>query len=417
MSRVEPNAVLASAAALVVVVESFTRSQARYGPECVIVAIALIVAWRRRDELRPAVILALAACLPSAIAIVHLLQHVGGDIDAQQVYPTQGQSLLDGVYPRSEYPPGAVLLFAGEQLIRSPRAINPFAMAACQAGIAWCVLRVDGGRWFAAAVALWPASAFFWEFKYDSLPTALLLVGLVLAADERWVPAGLALGAGTAVKWAPGIACALLVVWLLSRSRYKDAAAHAVSALVGFGALVVPFLAWSPSAVWASVSRQAPRGLTAESIWFLPLHVVGKARQVGAVYDAAAVPHWANSFAVVAQIIVLGVLAALLARRATSVGAAVAIAGLGPSAFLLLNRVFSAQYIVTILATICLGAALTRRPGAVALALVGAAANVLVYPVGRYVEAASAVLFLMLLAAAALLLRAALTMSRYPRES
>jgi len=215
MKRLDPNLALAAAVAFTVLVEVLTRSQARYGPECVVTGLALAVAWRRRDQVRPLVVVGLAVALPALIGIVHLAKHVDGDIDIQQVYPSQGQALLDGSYPHSEYPPGGVLLFALEQAIRTPRALNPFAMAVCQGVTAWCLARLPRGPWLAAAVALWPVNAFFWEFKFDALPTALLVLGLVLALDQRWSAAGVAFGAGAAVKWTPAIACVLLVLWRL----------------------------------------------------------------------------------------------------------------------------------------------------------------------------------------------------------
>ena len=39
------------------------------------------------------------------------------DVDTSEVYRDQGNALLDGDYPRSEYPTGAVLLFAFEALL------------------------------------------------------------------------------------------------------------------------------------------------------------------------------------------------------------------------------------------------------------------------------------------------------------
>jgi hypothetical protein len=416
MKRLDPNLALAAAAALTVLVEALTRSQARYGPECVVTGLALAIAWRRRDQVRPSVVVGLAVALPALVGIVHLAKHVDGDIDIQQVYPSQGQALLDGSYPHSEYPPGGVLLFALEQAIRTPRAVNPFAMAVCQGVTAWCVALLPRGRWLAAAVALWPVNAFFWEFKFDALPTALLVVGLVLALDQRWAAAGVSLGAGAAVKWTPAITCVLLVLWLLSLRRVRPAVEHAAAAAATFAVLVVPFLAWRPSAVWASVGRQAPRGLTPESVWYLPLHAAGKATQLRAVYDAAAVPSWADTVAVTIQLAVLVGLAALLVVRRPGLPAAVAIAACGPAVFLLLNKVFSAQYMLTVGAALALAAALAGSELVIALLVgVAAAANVLVYPIGRFWQEASLLLFVAALAACAVVAYRSLTDSRYPQ--
>ena len=416
MKRLDPNLALVVAAAFTVAVEALTRSQARYGPECIVTGLALALAWRGRERLRPSAVVALAVALPALVGVVHFAKHVDGDIDVQQVYPSQGRALLDGKYPHSEYPPGAVLLFALEQLIRTPRTVNPFVMALCQGLVAWCLARLRVGRWLGAAVAIWPVNAFFWEFKFDALPTALLVLGLVLAVEERWALAGAAFGVGAAVKWTPAIACVLLVFWLLSQRRVRPAIGHAAAAAAAFLVVVVPFLVWSPSAVWASVDRQAPRGITAESLWYLPLHAVGKAKPLGAVYDSAAVPDWADTLAVVLQLAVVAFLAVLLVVRRPHLPGAVAIAASGPALFLLLNKVFSAQYILTIAAALAVAAALLGRELAIAI-LAGAiaAANVLVYPVGRFWYEASLLLFVAALVACALVMYRSLTESRYPQ--
>jgi uncharacterized membrane protein len=289
-------------------------------------------------------------------------------------------------------------------------------MAVCQGATVWALTRLRGGTWFGAFVGLWPTSAFFWEFKYDALPTALLVVGLVLALDERWALAGGAFGLGAAVKWTPAITCALLVLWLLSLRRVRPALAHALSAACTFAVVVVPFLVWSPSAVWASVSRQAPRGITAESIWYLPLRAVGKATPLR-VYDAAIVPGWADTAAVVLQLGLLALLALLLVATRPRLPAAVAIAACGPAVFLLLNKVFSAQYILTVGAALAVAAVVLERRLAVAvLVAIAGAANVFVYPIGRFWQGASVILFATALAAAVLLVNRALTGSRYPQS-
>lgn len=408
------HAALAGAAAAVVAVEAATTSQARYAPECLAVAAALAFAWRRRQALRTEAIVALAFAMPAAVALVHLARHVHGDVDIQSVYPSEGQQLLHGTYPHSEYPPGAVVLFAVEEWIGSARSVNPFSMAVCAAAIAWgiCRLGSPNARWAAAFVALWPVNLFFWEFKFDALPTACLVLGALAAVRRRFALAGVALGVGTAVKWSPAVAAALLAVWLLSRRETRNALRHALGFAAGFCVVVVPFLAWRPAAVWASVSRQAPRGITPESIWYLPLHALGRAIQPGAVYDPASVPAGADTAAVAVQIACLVALAVLLAVRRPPLPAAVAVACTGPAAFLLLNKVFSAQYALTLVAAGAVAAVLVGRALAgVALLAVASAADVLVYPVGRFWLPASFVLFLTALVAVGVVVQKALTES------
>ena len=86
-------------------------------------------------------------------------------------------------------------------------------------------LRTRPAPWLAALVALWPANAYYWEFKFDLVPAALLAAGLALAWQERWTLAGIALGLGTAAKWTPALAFVALGAWL-GRGALVEAAAR-----------------------------------------------------------------------------------------------------------------------------------------------------------------------------------------------
>ena len=81
--------------------------------EAAVAAVALVAAWRGQERLRLAPLLGLAFGFQLAIVGIHMAQDVQVDFDIS-IYTNQGQSLLDGDYPRSEYPTGAVSLFALE---------------------------------------------------------------------------------------------------------------------------------------------------------------------------------------------------------------------------------------------------------------------------------------------------------------
>jgi uncharacterized membrane protein len=320
-------------------------------------------------------------------------------------YREQGHALLSGDYPRSEYPTGAVLLFALENWLGAGTNRIPHAllMVPCQLAIVVAVwsLRTRWSPWLAALVAVWPLNAFHWEFRYDLLPTALLAVGLALAFRAHWFGSGLALGAGTAVKWTPALSLLVLVVWLFSTGRPRRAGSAAIGFALSFGFLTLPLLAWRPSEVLAAYTRQGDRGITGESIWYLPLRVVGLARLGGYLSWDAHAPRWANVGVAVLQVVVILALLALV-WRFRSVASAVAISALAPVVFLLTNRIFSSQFLVTILVAWALAAALvvrTRRQQLVvgAIATAATAANALVHPytVPRVWELASASLFIL----------------------
>src|SRR5437764_3628309 len=145
-------------------------------------------------------------------------------------------------------------------------------------------LNTRWSRWFAALVALWPLNAFFWEFRYDLAPTAALVLGLLLAYRGRWVAAGASLGLGAALKWVPALSLVGIALWLIRRGRKRDAAWHALAGLGVFALINLPFLLWRPAAFAAAYSGQGRRGITGDSLAFLPLRLFGLARVDTLIY-------------------------------------------------------------------------------------------------------------------------------------
>src|SRR5262249_53286591 len=133
---------------------------------------------------------------------------------------------------------------------------------------------------------------------------------------------------------------------------------------------------------------QGGRSITDESVWHLPLRVLGLEGRHGydhPQFSSVDPPGWADTLAIVVQV---GVLVALtgLAARARTLSGAIAIAALAPVAFLATNRVFSVQYFVVFLVAWAICVALvceTTRQTLVATAVMGAAtvANALIVPV------------------------------------
>ena len=189
----DPLSALAVGAALIVLLEigrvEAGRDYAWLIAEAAVAAAALFIAWRGQERLRLVPLLILAAGYHLALVWSHMAADIPVDFDVS-IFASQGQSLLDGDYPRSEYPTGAVSLFAletwlGDDSARTPNALLmiPFQLAAVAA--IWS-LRTRWSAWLAALVALWPLNLYAWEFKFDLAPAALLAVGLALAYRERF---------------------------------------------------------------------------------------------------------------------------------------------------------------------------------------------------------------------------------------
>ena len=135
-------------------------------------------------------------------------------------------------------------------------------------------------------------------------------------------------------------------------------------------------------------------------------------------------PGWARTAAVLVQMLSVLAVFAVAARVRTRLSAGVAVAAMAPVAFLLTNRTFSPQYLVTIFAAWAVAAALLvrskREQAALALPMLGATlANVLVYPTvtPTYWWVWSGVLFLFAFVATLwVLLRAVAAINLQPRS-
>jgi len=391
LERLDPNIALAAAAVAIVATEAAYRtwiSDAWLLLEALVAAAALFHAWRRQDRLRLGPVLAVIGGLQLALFGVHVALDVVGDKDSSVVYRWQGNALRRGDYPRSEYPLGAVLLFGLEAWLgggttRNANALLMAPLAVLTSAAVW-LTRMPYAPWLAALIGFWPANSFFWQYKFDLAPAALLVVGLVLALRGRWGLSGVVLAAGTLVKWTPALAVVALVAWLLTTRRVRDAIVHAGAFAATLALVYVPFIVWSQTEVLAAYERQSGRSITPESVWYLLLRSFDLAHVRTHISFSAGAPRWANVGAGLLQAAVVLALV-IAAARARTQRAAVALAALAPVAFLLTNRIFSPQFMLVAFAAWAFAAALvvrTRREQLwVGVAMAAAAlANEFVYP-------------------------------------
>jgi hypothetical protein len=320
----------------------------------------LLVAWEGQRRLRLVPVLACSALLGLGWLALHRLTGVDPDQDLG-FYAEDGTQLLEGMYPRSEYPTGAVGLFALETLLGGdpPRELHGLVMLGCHLVVVTAIwsLRTPWSAWLATFVAIWPLNLFHWEFRYDNAPAAFFAVGIALAVATKWGWSGSSLGIGAALKWSPALAVVPLVGWLVAHRQSRSASRLAAGFLVSLGVLTLPFLLWSPSSVLAAYEFQGDRGVTGESLWYLPFSIVGLASAGANPSDDAGTSDLLDAGVTLVQVALLVALV-VIAVRARTRERAIALAALCPAVFLLTNRVFSSQFLVLLVVAWALAAAL-----------------------------------------------------------
>lgn len=283
----------------------------------------------------------------------------------------EGVPLRDGPW---EYPAGAAAVLLAPALLRGA----PYVLGFVGQMVLWdlavlLVLAVVGlrrgslaGAWLWVAVV--PLLGSVALARFDVVPTALAVGGLA-AAPAAPLLAGVLLGSGAAIKLWPALLVPLVL--LLHRGRVR-----VLAGVAAVGALVLAAVAayGGRASVLSFLTYQRDRGLQVESLPALPLMAArawGDERNaIGFAFGSSQVDGpWAPAMLRLASLgLVLTVLAtAALAvrahrRRADADVAAVTLAVLLMTGFLVFNKVLSAQYPLWLAGLVCLALCRPRSP-------------------------------------------------------
>ncbi len=217
--------------------------------------------------------------------------------------------------------------------------VNAVGLAIAALLAAWLLARVNPRRpWDAAIFALSPALALTALVNWDLLAVACVAGALWAWARDRPVLTGVLIGVGTATKLYPLFLLGAILVLCLRRRRLPD---FATAALAAVGAWVVVNLpAWLTGRDEWQVfwSFNADRAADLGSVWLVVTQASGAAisattvNQVSLLFFAA----WCVG------VLVLGLRAPVTPRLAQL--ALLVVAG-----FLLVNKVYSPQYVLWLL--------------------------------------------------------------------
>ncbi|NJN67874.1 MAG: DUF2029 domain-containing protein [Chloroflexaceae bacterium] len=343
------------------------------------------------------------------------------DLDVELFY-SYGMALRETGLPDVEYPAGALVVWAVlSRLSGDSREafalLLPLFNLACDLGIVGALVvlgRTGSPRWPAPSDAssisnpsnpsspstsLVLAPAAYYAFspllepflfgKYDALPAMLAVGSLALFLMRRPGMAGLMPGIGATVKWTPLLAAPFLALHLARHRQWYSLSRFVGWHLLAVALLSLPFALTNLDSFLVPYHAQGGRGMNGESGWALVALLSNPALlgQIGPPWGELPRETLPVSLMVTVQGMVLSLVGLVALVRPPTIGRTLALAALCPALFLILNRVFSPQYLLPISAGL-LAALAVAWPGLKAgrwlLALLALAqvSNLLVWPFG-----------------------------------
>lgn len=344
--------------------------------------LALVAALSSR--LSPAALIASAAVLRLVWLGARLLSGTTLlDKDIELFY-SYGMALRDIGLPEVEYPTGALLTWGALSWVSGDSReafalLLPLLNSVCDvvivAALVWLATMPFGdslrdrleayptantGLQLAACYAWSPLLEPFIFAKYDALPAVLLAGGLVLFAYKRPGLSGVALALGAVIKWTPLLATPFLMLHLL-RQRCGSGLGRFILLHGGVLALCsLPFALQNRETFLMPYRLQGGRSMNGESFWFLVTLLLEPAyyQEVGAPWGALSDSILPVNLMVAVQLATLAVLGILAWLRPLTRQRTLAFAALAPALFLILNRIFSPQYVLSISVSLLLALAL-----------------------------------------------------------
>ncbi|WP_336250592.1 hypothetical protein [Stomatohabitans albus] len=280
-----------------------------------------------------------------------------GDVFLYQEY---GEKLLNTglipINPAPEYPPLAVWTFGLIAVLINKVGLFPSlataTVMAIPAFVMWLLLGRSRYGWLVAYIGLLPWSAMWLVIRFDALPTTLLVVALLLVRPDKeeatWkvVLSALIFGLAAAAKWYPGIGAIVLFFGYIAVKKWGYALTMCFGSIVGFAAPHFPWILdpLGRQALLDAYLFHAGRGVTGESLLWQFLYPLGLAGLPSHAWsDSPNLNAGPWPMLLVAVAITLPVLIAAWKPHMAWTSATVA-----PALWLMANRIFSVQFVLTI---------------------------------------------------------------------
>jgi hypothetical protein len=337
-----------------------------------------------------------------AFAVRIVTARVPNDADTELFY-NYGRATIEIGVPQVEYPSGALVIWAALALPGSRELflfLVPLLNLVCDLVIVWVIWQLGElaakrfarpesaktGAYLALAYAISPFLLPFWHAKFDPLPAAALLLGLWAYATHRPFWSGFFFGIGGTLKWVPWLSLPFAGWEWLRSLKWGLIGRYLLGFGLGVALFSLPFALANWQMFLSPYLLQGERQFIGESIWypialiFEPeLHLLNRPPYAGMPSS-----YLSSSLMVGIQLAALLGLGLIQMLRPLSWRRTLILSALAPAVFLLLNRIYSPQYILIIVvcwyAAAAVSLSVRHALVLVLLATLMEAANFLVWP-------------------------------------
>ncbi|KRB76414.1 hypothetical protein ASE01_15720 [Nocardioides sp. Root190] len=224
--------------------------------------------------------------------------------------------------------------------------INAFGFAALAIGATWLLSRAHPERpWDAAAFALSPTLLLTGLINWDLIAVALVAGALWSWSRDRPLLTGILIGLGTAAKLYPLFLLGALLVICLRRRRYADFLLATVAAVAAWLVANAPGYLTGPDQWKVFWSFNSERTADLGSVWML----IDQAGDVGFTAHTINLWSWIIFGTWCAVVFVIGMTAGRGVRPEAVVPRLAQLGYLIVVGFLLVNKVYSPQYVLWLL--------------------------------------------------------------------
>lgn len=337
-----------------------------------------------------------------AFAVRILTARVPNDPDTELFY-NYGRATIEIGVPQVEYPSGALVVWAALALPGSRELflfLVPLLNLFCDLLIVWAIWQLGDlaakryaapesaktAAFLALTYAVSPFLLPFWHAKFDPLPAAAIALALWAYATQRPFWSGLAFGVGGTFKWVPWLSLPFAGWEWLRGLKWRLIGRYLLGFALGAGIFSLPFALADWNMFLSPYRLQGGRQFIGESIWY-PIALIFEPELLQlnrAPYAGMPSRYLSNGLMVGVQLAALLALGLIQMLRPSSWRRTLILSALAPALFLLLNRIYSPQYILIIVVCWYAAAAVSlslRQALGLALAVtLMEVANFLVWP-------------------------------------